>query len=227
MEGEIIDFQVHIRAILEFRKTRQNWRILSSQTRQLNEMSGFLSLLAYTTFPHHLKSSHVKTHQRHNSLSRKQNFCLEFTYGVTADIAHSIEEIFDLHKELAYYIKGQETVPEDILEACEALGNRLISWSLDNKKAATVFPNDANMQAVFTHHANAWHNATLIYYMQCIQGSTNYDVTEQVARVLEHMNAGEDIKLRLSGIQMAPITWPAFIASCSAENRDPWVLWWN
>jgi arginine metabolism regulation protein II len=48
--------------------------------------------------------------------------------------------------------------------------------------------------------------------------------------VAQRMHAVEDIKTKsklAASVNMAPITWPAFVASCEAINRDPWTSWWR
>ena len=227
MEGEIIDFQAHVHAILKFQKFRLDWKFMSSQTRQINTMSGFLSLLAYTT-SYQADLPPVESHERSLSLPPAQHsLSFESTYGITEDIARAIEKTFKLYQSLNRYIASQEEIPEDLLEACEALGYYLNSWSFDHDKAATFFPCDQNMQMILNHHANAWHRATFIYYLQGIQGYTAQNVTEHVEQILAHMSSAEQIKSKLPGVLMAPITWPAFIASCSAVEREPWVSWWT
>jgi arginine metabolism regulation protein II len=231
MEGRIIDFQVHVHAILELQKFRLDWKFMSSQSRQINTMSGFLSLLAHTT-SHQSDLTHIESRQRSLPLSpslplKQHTLCFEFTYGITDDVARAIEETFKLYQSLNHYVSAQKEIPEDLLEACEGLGCHLNSWTFDHDRAVTLFPGDQNMQMIFNHHANAWHRATFIYYLQCIQGYPTQNVTEHVEQLLAHMNSAEQIKSKLPGIFMAPITWPAFIASCSATERAPWELWWT
>lgn len=49
MEGTIIDFRIHIQAMMSLQRSRANWTILGPETVRLNQMSMFLSLLANTT----------------------------------------------------------------------------------------------------------------------------------------------------------------------------------
>ncbi|KAJ5134303.1 hypothetical protein N7526_005668 [Penicillium atrosanguineum] len=229
MEGSIIDFQIHIQAMLDLRKSRQHWKIMSSETSRLNEMSSFMMLIANTTSCHlpSLPDFQILREEQCRPLS--QTWCYEFTYGVTTDIAHLIEETIQLCKSLSFYDKlvPRQAIPENILEACESLGDRLLSWTLHENLASTIFPNDKIMQVMFCHHAHAWHLGTLIYYLQYIQGSTRSDITEQVAMIASNLHTVEDLKSGISDNQMAPITWPAFIASCSALDRETWVAWWT
>lgn len=229
MEGSIIDFQFHIQAMLELRKSRQHWKIMSSETARLNEMSSFMMLIANSTscyppllpdFPHY---------REEQCRPPSQTWCYEFTYGVTTDIARAIEDTIQLYKVLLFYDKlvPRQEVPEDILEACESLGDKLLSWSLHEDLASAIFPDDGIMQVIFYHHAHAWHLGTLIYYLQYIQGSTRADITKQVAMIASNLHTVEDLKSGIPDNQMAPITWPAFVASCSALDRETWVAWWT
>lgn len=228
MEGSIIDFQVHIQAMLELRKSRQHWQMMSLQTSRLNEMSSFMMLIAKTTscHPATLPNLHRSHEEPHRPIS--QTRCYEFTYGVTAEIAYAIHKTLELCKKISFYkLAPQQEIPEDILEACESLGNQLLSWSLNDELSKAIFPNDETMQVVFSHHAHAWHLGALIYYLQHIQGASRSDIAEHVANTASYLHTVEDIKSGLPDNQMAPITWPAFVASCSALDRETWVLWWT
>jgi arginine metabolism regulation protein II len=200
---------------------------MSLQTSQLNDMSSFMMLIANTTscHPPTLPSLHLS---QKIPCRPQQTRCYEFTYGVTAEIAHAIEKTLELGRKLSSYdkIAPQQEIPGEILEACESLGNQLLSWSLDDDLAKTVFPDDETMQVIFSHHAHAWHLSALVYYLQQIQGSSRSDIVEQVAKVSLHLHTVEDMKAAFPDNQMAPITWPAFVASCSSLDRETWVLWW-
>ncbi|KAJ5247252.1 hypothetical protein N7468_002235 [Penicillium chermesinum] len=201
MEGRILDFHVHIQAMIELRKSRRDWKILSSQTRQLNDMSRFLILLSRTT-----------------------------SHSIPAPITlDDRREICTLRTQLHHpFLAAQHPIPDPFALAAEQLGNKLISWHLSPDIALSIFPTDPSMQLIFSHHAQAWHAAAYIYYLHCIQGIPPLGLMEHVARVAFHMHAVEDLKLLTpeSG-PMAPITWPAFVASCCAVQRETWVEWWG
>lgn len=197
-----------------------------------------MALLARTTsFPNSSGSSpldelgYVET-QPDDDLVRPSNFC-EFIYGITPSIAAAIQETCRLAEWLAQF-EGQleSSIPDDLLEACEALGDKLLSWTLESEPVVSIAADDKLMLTIFNHHANAWHRAALIYYHRRIQRTHSTDLAHEVLRVAEHMQAVEEVKVQshrnIEGI-LAPITWPAFVASCEAIDgaRETWREWWE
>lgn len=85
-------------------------------------------------------------------------------------------------------------------------------------------------RAIFRPHAQAWHLAIVIYYFRRIHRRHGPDHALHVRTIAECMHEVEDIKERGRGadaVRMAPITWPAFIASCEGLHRDTWTRWWR
>lgn len=232
MEGQILDFHVHIQALIELRKSRRDWKILSSQTRQLNDMSRFLILLSRTTstsIPDPITID-PQTQSSFQPIPPKPlpAPCFSYIYGITTDTAQTIEETSTLRTQLAPYLTSQQPIPEPLAQAAEELGNRLVAWKFDESIASTFFEDDVSMQMIFSHHAHAWHAAAYIYYLHCIQGSPPEELRDLVSSTAEHMHAAEDLKLLIpESSPMAPITWPAFVASCCALDRGTWVEWWG
>ncbi|GAB1197223.1 hypothetical protein APSETT444_006514 [Aspergillus pseudonomiae] len=231
MEGSIIDFRIHLQGISNIQGPRHKWQQISAGTRQLNTQSAFLNLLARTTSPctpSPWVGSRPSRHQGHSSLTttNSRSYCYEFTYGVTADIAAAIQETTNLYECLEFYRQAQESAPDDLLQACEDLGNRLLSWTLGSDKIPAFNDERAEEFDIFKHHSHAWHGAAMIFYLNCIQGAKAPDLVDEVATVASHMLAVEEIKSRRVSNQMAPVTWPAFIASCCAFDREPWETWW-
>ncbi|KNG91038.1 hypothetical protein ANOM_000778 [Aspergillus nomiae NRRL 13137] len=135
--------------------------------------------------------------------------CYEFTYGVTADIAAAIQETTNLYECLEFYRQAQESAPDDLLQACEDLGNRLLSWTLGSDKIPAFNDKRAEEFDIFKHHSHAWHGAAMVFYLNCIQGAKAPDLVDEVATVASHMLAIEEIKSTRVSNQMAPVTWPA------------------
>ena len=245
MEGHIIDFQIHIKAMIQLRSAQQQSdRIaLPPQTRQLEEMSAFMSLLACTTSPHTIPSTTILTntsltqesshvHQQHKS------YCFESTYGVTSDIAEAIQQTLQIHQWLSTPSQipthdSTASMSMEMSKKIEDLGLFLTNWTFSEYEAQIVFPDDTTMQAIFTHHAKAWHNATVIYYTYITKRILlpDLNMADAVSRVAEHLHTVEDLKTGYAeqGVRMAPITWPAFVASCCADPsmRKIWDKWWD
>ncbi|KAH7142818.1 fungal-specific transcription factor domain-containing protein [Dactylonectria estremocensis] len=230
MSGEGNDFTVHINAATQLRTLRSRWKVISHSTQKLNSISAFLAILARTTSFQSAQSPGYTNPTPDDSLVQSSN-CYEHIYGITPSIAAAIQETCRLAQLLKQYNgQPQDSVPGHILEACEALGDRLLSWRLTSESITSISPNDNLMFSIFTLQANAWHRAALIYYYRRIQYFNSTDLVDEVQYVAEQMHAAEDVKAQISQDPvMAPITWPAFIASCEAvgPQRDSFRRWWE
>ena len=208
---------------------------MSGATRQLNEISAFLSLLARTLCFKPSSSSWPSDEDNYlddNIFSRLESgHCLEYMYGITPFIAYAIQETCRLAEYLSRHEVTREPLPEDLLQACEDLGDKLLSWTLHSEDITSIpASTGGEMLTIFKHHANAWHTAALIYYYQRVQGFKPEDMIDEVNRVAEYMHAIEDVKAASKSEQatrMTPMTWPALIASGDAANHEPWRKWWT
>ncbi|KAH8893569.1 hypothetical protein GQ53DRAFT_839991 [Thozetella sp. PMI_491] len=230
------DFAMHLDGTKQLRNLRKRWRIMSSQTRQLNDISTFLTLMARTINFQPVPSPVLDSGNGQPAAMEDESIGsvnLEYMYGVTPTIAAAIQEICGLAERLERYDcnKEQHLLPEDLLMSCEALGDKLLAWSLESEKPVTISAS-GEMSTIFNYHANAWHSAAWIYYCRRIQHYKTEDLAEEVRRVVEYMHAVEDTKVSSksdSTNRMAPITWPMFIASCHAKGieRDACRRWWE
>ena len=154
---------------------------------------------------------------------------IESIYGITPFLAKAILKNHELALHLAYY--SQNDRPESLLEACEALYDELTAWSIESEEFATINAHDGPALAVAGAQATAFYNATLIYHLRTIQQCNRAHLRGEQQKVLEAMNRAEDLKTwhQRNTYWAAPITWPAFIASCEAvkEDREAWACWWN
>jgi arginine metabolism regulation protein II len=229
------DFSIHLQGTERLRQSRKGWTRVSKATRQLNEISAFLCLLARTT------SRKLATKPWTNDCANEADeefglkptmgSCFGYMYGITPKAAACLQETCRLAEYLSLYDSSPDDIPDTLLHACEMLGNRLHSWTFESEvpNAATV--TDDITHNMFYHHASAWREAILIFYLRRIQRCTGHEMPAETDTVAEHMHAVEDSKAHLlsnDAMQMAPITWPAFIASCdSITTRDRWEQWWR
>ncbi|KAL7770015.1 hypothetical protein ACKLNR_001399 [Fusarium oxysporum f. sp. zingiberi] len=235
LSGECDDFRMHIQAATQLRSLRSQWRLLSRSSRRLNELGAFLALLSETTSSEPSLSSWGDKDDRAISecFILHSSDCYTFTYGITPTITLAINEICRLSKSLTRFQLESERLPEEFLEACEDLGSILEAWRLEDEDITAIFTGDGISSSVFSHYAKGWHGAALIYYYTRIQGIKRADLTRVVDDVGEHVNNAEDLKSAMDDtgqvISMAPITWPAFIASCNAirGRRGVWEQWWE
>ena len=154
---------------------------------------------------------------------------IEFIYGITPSIARDILKVYRLTQYIAYY-KDQE-YPETLLQACETLGDELCSWRISSEPFSTIDPKQEHMLEIARAQAKAFYYAALIYYYRSVQKCTRECLHLEQQAAIAAMNEAEDLKLAFGKDSSlpAPITWPAFIASCEAvdEDRQHWDKWWN
>ncbi|KPM39651.1 hypothetical protein AK830_g6907 [Neonectria ditissima] len=229
LSGEGNDFTTHINAATQLRSLRGRWKVVSRSTQKLNSISAFLAILARTTCFQPIQMPGNMTPSSDDNLVQSST-CYEHIYGVTPSIVVAIQETCHLAELLVQYKETQSSIPDEILQACEALGERLLSWRLISESIMSIPSDDDLMFRIFTHQANAWHRAALIYYYRRIQSFSSVDLVDDVQYVAEQMHGAEDLKVQVSQDQvMAPITWPGFIASCEAigPQRDYLTKWWD
>ncbi|KAJ4250923.1 hypothetical protein NW762_011573 [Fusarium torreyae] len=237
LSGEGDDFRVHIEAASQLRNSRSRWKLLSRPSKQLNELSAFLAMLSRTTS---FEPSSVPWTGRNDRLVVAEDMliqsssCYEHVYGITPTVAAAINQTCRLAAHLARLRHDKEDViPDDVLEACEEVGDKLQSWRFEHENITSIPSSDGLGMLILQHHAKAWHSAALIYYCTRIQGTEPIDLVEETDLVMEHLRAAEDVRLTSGTMHsrdsLAPITWPAFVASCVAlkDRRDVWRDWWE
>ncbi|KAH6955952.1 fungal-specific transcription factor domain-containing protein, partial [Ilyonectria sp. MPI-CAGE-AT-0026] len=228
--GDGNEFIAHINAATQLRSLRSRWKIVSQATQKLNAISAFLTILARTTSFQSAQSSERINPNSNSRLVQSSN-CYEHIYGITPSIAAAIQETCDLSELLMQYDGlPQGSIPDHLLQACEALGDRLLSWRLMSESVISIPADDESMLKIFTQQSNAWHRAALIYYYRRIQRFSSEDLVDDVQYIADQMHAAEDAKAHISqDLVMAPITWPGFIASCEAigPQRDLLRNWWE
>ncbi|KAJ4211179.1 hypothetical protein NW759_012659 [Fusarium solani] len=235
LSGEGDDFRFHLNAAAQLRSLRRRWKIMSRQSRQLNEIGAFLALLARTltfqTSTSPWPSCDAKSTAEDSTIIERSG-SYEYLYGVTPDIAMLIYQTCQLAEHLARFREKGESMPDDFLEKCEQVGNRLQAWRFNSEKISSIPRGDELRFTILTHQAKAWHSAALIYYYTRIQDCSPEDLVQEVECVAEHMQATEDVKLAFDTAyeepKMAPLTWPALIASSNAVRfrREVWRRWW-
>lgn len=239
MSGGKTNSIVHIKGATEFRKSQARRGTVGHNTQQLNEISAFFSLIESTSALHSapspwLNPGHCLSHGalEPEYFAPMPGYCFEYQFGITPTIATAIQETCRLADHLSYHITAKETIPRGLLEACETLDQTLFSWTLDVETETYIASTDSEMLSIFIHQANAWHRAALIYSSRRIHNRSLEHLQDEVALVAQHMHAIEDVKaMSNAGIasRVAPMTWPAFVASCDAvsSERDTWREWWQ
>jgi arginine metabolism regulation protein II len=85
------------------------------------------------------------------------------------------------------------------------------------------------MSEIARCQARAFHSAVLIYFHRAVLNEEPKHLDDEVRFILSNLTAAEDLKDQYMGgdKRTAPMSWPAFIASCEASDRQPWVEWWT
>lgn len=168
------------------------------------------------------------SYQRFQSRLVSPEASVEFIYGITPCLALTIAKIIRLSEYLVFY--AFETIPETLAATCEELGDELSKYSVDSEEFSCIEANDGLMASIARAQATAFYNSALIYYYRSIQKCDRQDLRDEQRKALDAMQLAEDLKIAsLSGDRWAaPISWPAFIASCEApgELRGQWATWW-
>ncbi|KAF5660656.1 type I transaminase [Fusarium heterosporum] len=237
LSGEGEEFRLHLEAATQLRNSRSRWKLMSRPSQQLNEFGAFLAMISRTMS---FKASPLPWNDSNKQATAEEDStiqssaCYEYVYGIKPSIAVAINRTCRLAEYLVRIREeGEQQMSDDFLEDCEQLGDMLESWRLEEESPTSISSDDDLGVLIFTHQAKAWHSAALIYYYTRVQGAQPTDLVQEINAVAEHMYATEDIKSRSDPLRqdnpMAPITWPAFVASCNAlgNMRQVWRTWWE
>ncbi|KAL4877604.1 fungal-specific transcription factor domain-containing protein [Aspergillus karnatakaensis] len=253
MDGGMADHWIHLEAGIKLQASRHYATLVSKETCLLNNICKMLHLFGQTTLSPFVNS---KPWPGHDAVPRGADLdsleaSIEFLYGITPSIARAIFKIYRLSQYVAYYRREQveEEYPESLLSACESLADTLSSYAITSESfssinAATIGAEE-HMLDIARAQAKAFHNASLVYYYRSIQQCSRASLHQEQRAVLDAMNEAEDLKVNTSTAAPplinttltstgdssfpAPITWPAFVASCEAvgEHRKEWDTWWR
>ncbi|OQE19677.1 hypothetical protein PENFLA_c018G04368 [Penicillium flavigenum] len=234
MDGGMSDHWIHLEAGIKLQASRHYAMLVSHETCLLNNICKMLHLFGQTTLPHRTP----KPWPGYDYVPRGADFyslepSIEFLYGITISIAGAIFRIYRLSQYVAYYRSQGQEYPETLLEACETLADDLGSYTITSELFSTIDSSEAEayMVDIARAQAKAFHNAALIYYYRSIQECARSCLHREQQAVLAAMNEAEDLKVSFGKHTSfpAPITWPAFVASCEAvgEERRSWDKWWR
>ena len=247
------DHWIHLEAGIKLQASRHYSMLVSRETCLLNNICKMLHLFGQTTLP----ILTPKPWPGYDHVPRGADFyslepSIEFLYGITTSIAGAIFKIYRLSQYVAYYRdqspRPEQEFPATLLQACEELADALGSYTITSESFSSISPTEAegHMVDIARAQAKAFHNAALIYYYRSIQQCSRDCLYQEQRAVLDAMNEAEELKVKASSTGNigpgsasassqtqssfpAPITWPAFVASCEAvgEERQAWDGWWR
>ncbi|KIW42627.1 uncharacterized protein PV06_06158 [Exophiala oligosperma] len=237
-DGGTHDHWIHLEAARRLQESRHDSRLVTHETRQLNSICTMLNLFARTA----LYNDDPQPWAQIPDSDDEPKFAdldpsIEFLYGITPSIARAIFKINQLSKSLAYYRHASEDIPESLLAECESLGDNLALWTTESEPLSSIRDQSTLapvMHAIAQAQVSAFYNAALIYYFRAIQDCDRRSLREEQTACLDALNRSEDLKrghgctrTTTTGFA-APISWPAFVASCEAvgDQRRRWKKWW-
>lgn len=223
------DHWIHLDAAIKLQASRHHASLVSRETSQLNMICTMLRLFAQTALP---RPNPTPWNDDAGPDRMDHDFSdpsIEYIYGITTNLARLIKRIYDLTQHLAFY-NGRE-YPTTLLAACEELGDHLSSWNIDIEPFSAIGTEREDARQVARAQSRAFHSAALIYYYRSVQNCKREYLDTEQENTLLAMNEAEEWKIHLikGSSAPAPLTWPAFIASCEAigEYRQRWNEWWT
>ncbi|RMZ35320.1 hypothetical protein D0859_00562 [Hortaea werneckii] len=229
LSGGIGDHWIHLEAARQLQASRHFGGMISHETRQLDSICKMLRLFASTALHNPEKDAwpgNKLTFRDADAVTLSPS--VEYLYGITRDTASAIMKTYRLTQMLKYYTEASLDHPEALLQACEDLSDEL---ACPLNPFSTMEPENEQMLPIARAQEEAFHAATRIYYSRSIQSCPREDLNSEQRTVLDAMNRAENLKEELSNAiaRPAPITWPAFIASCEAAGdfRQLWSAWWE
>ena len=232
LDGGVDDHWIHLEAGRQLQASRHFTTVISHETRQLDSMCKMLRLFAQTTLcdpePDAWPGNHITFKEIDLSTLSPS---IEYLYGITSFTAGCIMKTYRLTQMLAYCNHESLAYQDELLQACEDLGDELASWSVSYLTFSAIGSENQHMLSIAQEQEKAFHAATQIYYCRSVQFCPREDLAIEQRAAITAMNEAEDQKMTLGGSvsRPAPITWPAFIASCEAvgEARHEWIAWWQ
>lgn len=145
---------------------------------------------------------------------------------MTPALGNQLDKTCQIAEYLAFY-QGSD-IPEFLVQACEDLRNELFAWTVESETFHSIKPEQTTAVEIIRCQARASHSALLIFYYRTIENYYTVDLEDAVRSVWKSLTNTKDLKDSLMGGEnrAAPISWPAFVASCEAADRQPWVEWW-
>lgn len=226
IDGGVGDHWIHVEAATRLQASRHHSPLVSRETRRLNAQCTMMRLFAHTALLNPDPSPWTEDAHVMRDYSEP---CIEYLYGITTVLASSIDNIYRLTQHLAYY--KDKIYPAGLMDACEALGDQLCSWTISSESFSTIEVDQPYTLQIAHAQGKAFHYSSLIYYYRSVQGCSRKWLHQEQRACLDAMNEAEDVKFSFleRDTQPAPISWPAFIASCEAEGeyREAWDKWWH
>lgn len=239
MTGEDSDFPIHLRGCLHLGKPPENALDVRSAnpSGQVCSIWHFLTLLARTT-AHDMEprpwpefnTPTIVTSFDELPLFHSQERSIEYIHGVTPTLGNLLQRTCEIADYLAFYKGRQESIPMGLQETRRVLREEISTWTIDSESFYLIAPDEEITLEITRCQARAFHGAVKIFYHRMIELNSNPEHLEAIVQeVWDNLNNAEDFKdIYMGGAKRtAPMSWPAFIATCEAAERQRWVQWWE
>lgn len=232
LSGGIGDHWIHLEAARQLQASRHFAAVVSPETQQLDSICKMLRLFAQST----LFEPEAEAWPGTNITFREIDLntlspSIEHIYGITRSTAGTLLKTYRLTQMIAFCKRAATECPVGLLQASEDLGDQLASWSISPETFSSIWPEEEQMLQIARAQEKAFHETTRIYYYRSVQSCLREDLAAEQCAAIDAMNEAEDLKANLGRPveKPAPITWPAFLASCEAvgEARQRWSEWWQ
>ncbi|KAJ5497412.1 hypothetical protein N7463_009399 [Penicillium fimorum] len=143
-----------------------------------------------------------------------------FAITQTENLAEAIEE----------YELQNTALPEYLSAGMVSLSAHLQNFRPDDDISLFLSPDMDKQDIVYNNLEVAWYLAAGIYFHNRINNAIINDVSFAVNGILMCLLRAEEIKAQIEPdliYRDDPVTFPAFVASLNAINREPWVCLWE
>lgn len=225
MTGEDSDFPIHLNGCRQLASSAQKGT--DDPSNQVRSICHVLTLLARTTSSKLLALPRKQADKFNESpYFHDEDRSIEYIYGITPTLGNLLQRTCYLAECLSAHRRSD--IPIELFEACEALKIDILTWEISSEQFQ-LMGSDYTMSEIARCQARAFHSAVLIYFYRIVLNEDLKGLDDEVRFILNNLTDAEDLKDQYMGgdKRTAPMSWPAFIASCESFDRQPWVEWWT
>ncbi|KAJ5356885.1 hypothetical protein N7517_011494 [Penicillium concentricum] len=150
--------------------------------------------------------------------------------GATALTLFAITQTENLAETIEEHELQNAPVPANLSAGIASLSAHLQNFGPDYDIPLFVNPDMDKQDIIYNNLEVAWYIAAGMYFHNRIDNTFIDDMSFAVNGILMCLLRAEEIKAQVEPDVMYrddPVTFPAFVASLNAIDRDPWVRWWD
>lgn len=153
--------------------------------------------------------------------SESKSFSCEFIYAMPQDLIIIVGRCTNLVQDInLFWAENPDSVlPHDLVSRCDAVEAQILDWPIEAALSSPCFRQATKeTQSIIYHQTHAFHQATIIFFLQHIRPVHRYHLQYYVLAVLNHIVAIEAIKTAERVVGGA-LLWPGFIAGSEAADE--------